>query len=57
MNWAMPSAPFGETASGSNRLSFQISRAKKAGGRPLRSASRSISPQIAPWPASSCNVP
>jgi len=28
MNWAMPSAPFGLTASARNRLSRQISLAK-----------------------------
>jgi hypothetical protein len=33
MNWAMPSAPAGLTAAGSNRLSFQMRRAKKSGGR------------------------
>ena len=40
MNCAIPSAPFGLTASGRNRLSVQISRAKKSGGRSFSPAKR-----------------
>ena len=38
MNWAMPCAPFGLTACGLKRLSFQISRTNGIGGKPLASA-------------------
>ena len=36
MNWAMPCAPFGLTACGLKRLSFQISRTNGIGGKPSR---------------------
>jgi hypothetical protein len=42
MNCAIPSAPLGLTAFGRNRLSFQISRAKKSGGSAL---------VLAKWPS------
>jgi hypothetical protein len=46
MNWAIPSAPLGLTARGSNKLSFQISRAKKISGMPFPVACVDISPHI-----------
>ncbi len=45
MNWAMPCAPFGLTACGLKRLSFQIRRTNNIGGRPVASASCRISGQ------------
>ena len=46
MNWAMPCAPLGLTASWRNRLSFQMRRVRNSTGRSWRSAAASISEQI-----------
>ena len=45
MNWAMPSAPAGLTAPASNRLSRQISRAKKCGSSACAAAAASMARQ------------
>ena len=42
MNWAIPCAPAGLSASGSNWLSCQISRAKNASGNRQRAANTEI---------------
>jgi len=46
MNWAIPRAPFGDTASCRKVLSFQISLVKKSIEMPLASAACSINSQI-----------
>src|SRR5262245_43101036 len=46
MNWAMPCAPFGLTASGLKRLSCQMRRVKKSRGSPLSLAATLTTRQI-----------